>query len=105
MQIRASKAKYKDVIDTNKTVDVIMETDSNLHPTEENNKEWQLIHMEECLKGLNDEQKLCVELFFLKEKSYQEVTELTKYSMNNVKSYIQNGKRNLKNCVEKRMQG
>jgi RNA polymerase sigma-70 factor (ECF subfamily) len=103
MQIRSSKAKYKDVIDSNKSVDVIMENDTCLHLTEENNKEWKLIHMEECLKGLNDEQRLCVELFFLKEKSYQEVTELTNYSMNNVKSYIQNGKRNLKNCVEKRM--
>ena len=56
--------------------------------------------MEECIKGLNQEQKLCVELFFLQEKSYQEVTELTSFSMNNVKSYIQNGKRNLKICIE-----
>ena len=63
-------------------------------------KEMQLTFMEECIKGLNEEQKLCVELFFLQEKSYQEVTELTSYNMNNVKSYIQNGKRNLKICIE-----
>ncbi|MES2397051.1 MAG: sigma factor-like helix-turn-helix DNA-binding protein [Bacteroidota bacterium] len=55
------------------------------------------------MKGLNAEQKLCIELFFLHEKSYQEVTETTNFTMNNVKSYIQNGKRNLKNCIESRV--
>jgi len=77
-----------------------MESDTELHLTIENTKEIQLTFMEECMKGLNEEQKLCVELFFLQEKSYQEVTELTSYNMNNVKSYIQNGKRNLKICIE-----
>jgi len=73
-----------------------------LHLAIENTKEVQLTFMEDCIKGLNSEQKICVELFFLQEKSYQEVTEMTSYSMNNVKSYIQNGKRNLKNCIESR---
>jgi len=41
-------------------------------------------------------------LFFLEQKCYQEVAELTGYSLKDVKSYIQNGKRNLKNCMERR---
>jgi RNA polymerase sigma-70 factor (ECF subfamily) len=52
--------------------------------------------LSECINKLNDDQKICIELFYLKEKSYKEITELTNYDLNQVKSYIQNGKRNLK---------
>ena len=59
--------------------------------------------MEEGLKELNPEQQQCVTLFYLQKKSYQEVAEETGYSMLQVKSYIQNGKRNLKNWIEKKL--
>jgi RNA polymerase sigma-70 factor (ECF subfamily) len=59
--------------------------------------------MEESLKELNPEQKQCVTLFYLEKKSYQEINEITGYSMLQVKSYIQNGKRNLKLLIEKKM--
>jgi RNA polymerase sigma factor (sigma-70 family) len=59
--------------------------------------------MEEALKELNPEQKQCVTLFYLEKKSYQEITEATGYSMLQVKSYIQNGKRNLKILIERKM--
>ncbi len=59
--------------------------------------------MEEALKELNPEQKQCVTLFYLQKKSYQEINEITGYSMLQVKSYIQNGKRNLKILIEKKM--
>jgi RNA polymerase sigma factor (sigma-70 family) len=59
--------------------------------------------MEEALKELNPEQKQCVTLFYLEKKSYQEITETTGYSMLQVKSYIQNGKRNLKILIERKM--
>lgn len=52
--------------------------------------------LNECINKLNDDQKICIELFYLKEKPYKEITELTNYDLNQVKSYIQNGKRNLK---------
>ena len=52
--------------------------------------------MEVSLKELNPEQQQCVTLFYLQKKSYQEVSDETGYSMLQVKSYIQNGKRNLK---------
>lgn len=63
--------------------------------------EQNLSKMEHCLETLSTEQKTSVELFYLKEKCYQEITELTGYELNKVKSYIQNGKRNLKICIEK----
>lgn len=51
------------------------------------------------LDQLNDKQKKCIELFFLKDHSYQQISTLTGYSVNEVKSYIQNGKRNLKQAI------
>ena len=54
-----------------------------------------------ALKELNKEQQLCVTLFYLDKKSYQQVSEITGYSLMQVKSNIQNGKRNLKILMEK----
>ncbi len=59
--------------------------------------------MEVALKELNAEQQQCVTLFYLQKKSYQEVSDETGFSMLQVKSYIQNGKRNLKILIEKKL--
>lgn len=72
-----------------------MELSSDLHHNGED-KEKQLTLMESAIKELKEEQKICIELFYLQEKSYEEVAKNTGYSMKEVKSYIQNGKRNLK---------
>lgn len=58
--------------------------------------------MEVSLKELNPEQQQCVTLFYLQKKSYQEVSEETGFSLLQVKSYIQNGKRNLKLLIERK---
>jgi RNA polymerase sigma factor (sigma-70 family) len=102
MQLRSGKTRLKHDKEMHKDFGVLMETEQLLHLSFENKKELQLTYMEECMKGLNNEQRLCVELFYLQEKSYNEVAEMTSFSMNNVKSYIQNGKRNLKICIESR---
>ena len=59
--------------------------------------------LSESLKELNPEQQQCVTLFYLQKKSYQEISRITGFSMMQVKSYIQNGKRNLKLLIEKKM--
>ena len=59
-------------------------------------KESQLKNLEEAIKKLKDEQQQCIDLFYLKEKTYDEIAGLTGYERKKVKSYIQNGKRNLK---------
>lgn len=58
--------------------------------------ELRLDQLEKAMSILDDNQKQCIDLFYLKEKSYKEVADITGCSMNQVKSYIQNGKRNLK---------
>lgn len=57
--------------------------------------------MAAAIRELNNEQKQCVTLFYLDKKSYTQIAETTGYSMMQVKSYIQNGKRNLKIVVER----
>ena len=64
-------------------------------------KEHSLTQMEQALNQLKKEQKTCVELFYLKEKCYQDIAEITGFSLKQVKSYIQNGKRNLKIILTK----
>ncbi|MGE9312113.1 RNA polymerase sigma factor [Niabella sp. CJ426] len=59
--------------------------------------------LQEALQELNEEQYKCVTLFYLKKKSYQEISENTGYPMLKVKSHIQNGKRNLKLSIQKKM--
>jgi RNA polymerase sigma factor (sigma-70 family) len=56
-----------------------------------------------ALKELNPEQQQCVTLFYLDKKSYQEISEATGYSLMQVKSYIQNGKRNLRILIDKKL--
>lgn len=62
-------------------------------------KEHKLQALENALTQLNDKQRECIDLFFLKQKSYEEISLQTGYTANEVKSYIQNGKRNLKNAL------
>jgi RNA polymerase sigma factor (sigma-70 family) len=57
-------------------------------------------HMKACLPLLKDKQRVCVEQFYLHNKSYQDIAAQTGYGINEVKSYIQNGKRNLKLLLE-----
>lgn len=72
------------------------------HPSDEPFElEQNLSKMTDCLETLSDEQKTSIRLFYLEEKCYKEITDLTGYELNKVKSYIQNGKRNLKICIEK----
>lgn len=60
-------------------------------------------HLEEAINELNEEQRQCVILFYLKKNSYNEISEKTGYSLMQVKSYIQNGKRNLKIILDRKL--
>ena len=59
--------------------------------------------LEQSITELNAEQKQCVTLFYLHKNSYQQITEATGFSLMQVKSYIQNGKRNLRMLLEKKL--
>lgn len=79
---------------------LLMENYSEPHLNDKVKLEDNLIRLEECISKLKDEQKECVELFYLKQHSYEQIVSKTHYPLKKVKSYIQNGKRNLKQCLE-----
>jgi len=81
--------------------DVFVENAEFVHLDIEDTKEQRLTIMEECMAALPEEQRVSVDLFYLQEKCYKEVAEITGFELLKVKSYIQNGKRNLKICIEK----
>ncbi len=81
--------------------ETFVENSEFVHLDIDDTKEQQLTVMEKCMETLPDEQRISVDLFYLQEKCYKEVAEITGYEMLKVKSYIQNGKRNLKICMEK----
>lgn len=99
MKIRDSKGKYSIEI-TENTAKQDDEQELRLQLHEKNNV---LNVMHESLDELNAEQKQCVTLFYLEKKSYQQIAEITGFNSLQVKSYIQNGKRNLKMVVEKKL--
>lgn len=65
--------------------------------------EQQENNLHEAIEGLKGPQKDCIVLFYFKKKSYKEIAEITGYEEKKVKSYIQNGKRNLKLELEKNL--
>lgn len=75
---------------------LIMESADIASLNGEESQEIRLTQLEEAIGLLNEEQRICIELFYLQQKCYKEVSDATGYSLKQVKSYIQNGKRNLK---------
>jgi RNA polymerase sigma-70 factor (ECF subfamily) len=83
----------------------IVETDEILHLFDEsiNDREKKEL-VKRCIKQLPVEQRIAIIRFFMEEMSYTDIADTTEYNLKQVKSYIQNGKRNLKICIEKNKQ-
>ncbi|NPA35512.1 MAG: sigma-70 family RNA polymerase sigma factor [Chlorobi bacterium] len=80
---------------------VFMESEEEMHPLDESGPDMNEL-LKECIEKLKDEQKNCIQLFYLEHKSYLTIAELLGLEVKKVKSFIQNGKRNLKNCIEEK---
>lgn len=101
MELRKQRNRTTENINDNNQY--FMETASELHHEEEYVRlDDNLDKLNHCISKLKAEQKLCVELFYLQKKSYTEIEVITTFELKKVKSYIQNGKRNLKLCMEQR---
>jgi RNA polymerase sigma factor (sigma-70 family) len=79
----------------------LMHLTENMHLDAVMEKESNLIIMEHCIEQLPEEQKKSIQLFYLQEKCYKEIAETTALDINKVRSFIQNGRRNLKICMDK----
>ena len=87
------------LVDFNST---LMESDEVLHLLcDEDSNTQRMQALRNCLDRLPDGQRISITHFFMQEMSYADIAEKTGYSLNTVKSNIQNAKRNLKICINK----
>jgi len=96
MAIRSKKGRHFEEISP-----FLMESGANTHLENEPDLETNISKLERCLEQLVLEQQQCVRLFYIQQKCYKEISAETGFDDNKVKSYIQNGKRNLRNCMER----
>lgn len=101
MKLRDSPGKFTaDLTESMAGVITEEETEQKLQHLE---KDRTLELMNMALEELNEAQKRCLTLFYLEKKSYQEIADSTGFSILKVKSYIQNGKRNLRISLDKKL--
>ena len=93
------KLRKQKIIPVNIDLSVV-QLEEKIHLDDALEKEENFKQMQYCLEQLNDEQKQVIELFYLKGKCYKEISDLTAIEINKVRSFIQNGRRNLKICME-----
>jgi RNA polymerase sigma-70 factor (ECF subfamily) len=100
MYLRSEKTRTSNEERIAESQEFFMESSYDLHLNNEQVLDSDLESLKKCIDELKLEQKECVKLFYLEEKCYQEIADETKYELKKVKSFIQNGKRNLKICME-----
>ena len=96
MQLRSPK----NIKTTEFKADFMQSTQSTHLSNEALEKEAAFKLLEECMETLPADQQQSIQLFFVQKKCYNEIAEITGYEWNKVRSYIQNGKRNLKICMD-----
>ena len=79
----------------------LMQNEENVHLNGVLEKEENFKKLEYCIGTLTNDQQAAIRLFYLEEKCYNEIVEITGQEWNQVRSFIQNGRRNLKLCMEK----
>ena len=88
-----------------KTVELpalLMQNEEDVHLNGVMEKEENFQKLEKCIGSLSDEQRTMIKLFYLDGKCYNEIVEITGHNWNHIRSSIQNGRRNLKLCMEKK---
>lgn len=83
----------------------LVQNEENVHLNGVLEKEENFKKLEYCLTTLTDDQQHAIRLFYLEGKCYNEIAEITGQHWNQVRSFIQNGRRNLKICMEREEAG
>jgi RNA polymerase sigma factor (sigma-70 family) len=78
----------------------VMQSADLLHLDDLLDKEAKFKMLEQCMERLSDEQRKAIQLFYFEDKCYNEIAEQTTMEWNKIRSLIQNGRRNLKICME-----
>jgi RNA polymerase sigma-70 factor (ECF subfamily) len=82
--------------------EALMQSDANVHLDGVMEKEENFQRLEYCLTTLSEDQRRAVQLFYIEGKCYNEIVEQMGQEWSQVRSFIQNGRRNLKICMEKK---
>lgn len=98
MEIRSKKSSDRR-LEGFKTEQEFMESEQVLHPIDREDKSIEQA-LKECIDKLKAEQRQCIELFYYKKMCYREISGSLGMAEKKVKSLLQNGKRNLKICLE-----
>jgi RNA polymerase sigma-70 factor, ECF subfamily len=78
-----------------------MENSEELHPIDKEDSQGDE-RLNDCINRLKEEQRQCIRMFYYEDKCYKEISECLNMDEKKVKSYLQNGKRNLKICLEEK---
>lgn len=98
MELRKQNAETEQFKNWAKEEKKIMESGFEMHPLDEDSRVTDAL--KDCISRLNNQQKECIQFFYFKKKSYRDIATITQTDEKSVKSSIQNGKRNLKICLE-----
>lgn len=99
--LKIRKDKHVFFEDINESV---MENGDFFTPLDEEKTNEEKSALDYCMAKLGSEQRTSIEYFYYESKSYADIVSLTGYTLEKVKSYIQNGKRNLKNCIKRMLE-
>lgn len=100
MELRKAKPGRHILTGDEEVLENFMENEPELHPLDREGEIDQEEKLRPCLEELKDEQKQCILLFYFENRSYREISQTVGLEEKKVKSHIQNGKRNLKICLE-----
>jgi len=103
MQLRSGKSEKEKFSEWLNDPSVFMETVTDLHPLDEDEDSKSLDRaLEDCIERLKDVQKMCIRQFYFENRCYNEISVNLGLNEKKVKSHLQNGKRNLKICLEEK---
>jgi len=99
MMLRSEKGivEYCDFFEKN--VEEFVEFEDILNQEDKEEEERRYESLEQAVEQLPEEQRECIKLFYLKGNSYSDITTITGYDFKQIKSYLQNGRRNLKKAL------
>jgi RNA polymerase sigma-70 factor (ECF subfamily) len=104
MQLRAKKSYDEKIGEWAAENIIFMENEQELHPIDGDSSEIDKA-LEDCIERLREEQKSCIRLFYYENRCYSEIAVNLALDEKKVKSHLQNGKRNLKICLEEKNEG
>jgi RNA polymerase sigma-70 factor (ECF subfamily) len=103
MQLRSVRSEKEKFAEWSNDSEFFMETDTDLHPLDEDGDLKKVDSaLEDCIERLKEEQRKCIRQFYFENRCYNEIAVNLGINEKKVKSHLQNGKRNLKICLEEK---